>query len=237
MGLELPAERAPVVPMRWNRELRTAVAGEALRRRAEIVPGRAVDCRERVDAGDVVPVGRGGRRSIQSRDAGLVGRQCARHARRLGPGKAIAQGLIIRSTGRICRCRRPFQWPDGGGASGQPPHAAAGARTQPGSAQTERSRQVHGRRARRHHDLSPNAGRVVHGRDRRAAPAALAAADIADLSALPHRLAGHPHRRADHLPDRRYHRPAGILPFPQVRRGAPTPSTWSASWCCASSAC
>src|SRR4051812_25407717 len=132
--------------MRWKRELRTAVAGNALRRRAEIVPGRAVDCRERVDAGDIVPVGLGGRRSIQSRDLGHVGRQRTRHARRLGPGKAVAQGFIIRQVGRVYRCRRPFQWPDGRGAPGQPPHPAAGACTQPCSAQAERSRQVHGAR-------------------------------------------------------------------------------------------
>jgi len=52
----------------------------------------------------------------------------------------------------------------------------------------------------------------------RVAPAEIAAADISGLSTLQGRLAGDTDCCADHLPDRRYHRAAGIFHFRQIRR-------------------
>ena len=74
-------------------------------------------------------------------------------------------------------------------------------------------------RAGRRSGVLADARRAGRRAARRAAPAALAAADLAGLPGLPGRLAGDPDHHADHLPDRRHHRAAGHLPFPQVRRG------------------
>ena len=120
---------------------------------------------------------------------------------------------------RCRRCRRQLCRPDRGGSSGQ-------------SAQRRRRR----RRTIPSWPSSSDIGRstigasedvtaflqmlgaLLHRHSGRAAPAAIAAADVAGLSALPRRLAGDPDHGADHLPDRRHHRAAGHLPFPQVRR-------------------
>ena len=116
-----------------------------------------------------------------------------------------------RRSGQLCR-------PDRGGSSGQPPAAGAGAGAQSGCGEARRHRPRHHRRERGRDRIPADAGLAVHRHSRRAAPAAIAAADVAGLPALPGRLAGDPDHGADHLPDRRHHRAAGYLPFPQVRR-------------------
>ena len=98
------------------------------------------------------------------------------------------------------------------------------ARADPGAqsaivAKVERYRPL--RRSARREDVTAfleMLGSLCIAHARRAAPAAVAAADVAGLSALPGRLAGDPDHRADHLSDRRHHRAAGDLPFPQIRR-------------------
>src|SRR5712675_359145 len=57
---------------------------------------------------------------------------------------------------------------------------------------------------------------AVPGAHQCAAPAEIAAADVADPSALPGRFSGDPDHGADYLPDRRHHRSAGLFPLPQI---------------------
>ena len=63
-----------------------------------------------------------------------------------------------------------------------------------------------------------DAGRHRPCPGRRCAAAANPPPHLGRAPPRPRRLAGRADRPAHHLPDRRHHRPAGLLPFPQVRR-------------------
>ena len=87
-------------------------------------------------------------------------------------------------------------------------------------------------------DCVPADARLAfRGPIRRAAQAAIAPADLGGPSARPRRLAGDADHPADHLPDRRHHRAAGHSSISASSAPTTMSSTWSASWCCARSAC
>ena len=133
--------------------------------------------------------------------------------------KMSRRATVRRSPCRYRRHRRQLCRPDRRGSSGQPANAGAGSGAQSRRGEARRYRSRHHRCERRHRRIPADAGRALHRHPGRPAPAAIAAADVADLPALSRRLAGDTDRRADHLPDRRHHRAAGHFPFPQVRRG------------------
>jgi hypothetical protein len=158
-------------------------------------------------------------RPLRYREARHGRRAGARYARRLAFGKNVAARNVGGSSRQCRRGFRPLCRVDRGGASGQPTDRCARPIAQPDPGEGRRYRPRHHRCQRRRDRVFADAGFPVHRYPRRVAPAAIAAADVADLSVLPGLLAGDPDRGADHLPDRCHHRAAGHLPFPQIRRG------------------
>ncbi len=141
-----------------------------------------------------------------------------RYARGLAARKDIAARSVGRSSHRGGRCGRKLCRADRGGSSGQSPQSGAGARTEPDRGQCQRRWPLRGQFEGRHQHIPADARLAFSGSRRRAAQAAIAAADVAGLSVVQGRLPGDTDHGPDHLPDRRHHRAAGLLPFPQVRR-------------------
>ena len=218
----------------------TRIDRHAIGRCARTASGRLLDGGQCDDAGDGCPmtsrrssIGRRRRQARHGRGART------RYARRLAAGKNVAAGdrppvtapilvgVADNYAGLIDEVRQVNRRNAGTGAGAQSRRGEARAISAvPPS--------VRGKTSTAFLQMLGSLCIAISGR---AAPAAIAAADVADLPALPRRLAGDPDRGADHLPDRRHHRAAGHSSISASSAPTPTSSTWSAFWCCANSAC
>ena len=123
------------------------------------------------------------------------------------------------------------------GASRQPRPRRCPTEREQGAAGARGPRACGCRHGPRSHRLRRHAGRTGACAPGCAAAPAEPAAHLRRASSRPRRLAGRADHPADHLPDRRHHRPAGHSSISASSAPTTTSSTWSASWCCARSAC